>query len=189
VPLPSWLSIAGLLAWFGYEVVLRRRGDADTADWLGGEDDRRSTPLLAASYGLSVILLIVLGVAGIGAVPVSARWIGVAMVAAGLAVRGWGMAVLGRHYTRTLRVGGDQHIVTRGPYRLIRHPGYAGSLLAWTGYCLGVGNWIALVAVAALMLLAYTWRISSEERMLARHFGDQYRAYQRHTARLIPYLY
>jgi protein-S-isoprenylcysteine O-methyltransferase len=72
---------------------------------------------------------------------------------------------------------------------VVRHPGYAGSLLVWTGYCLGVGNWVALVVVGALMLLAYSWRISSEERMLVATFGDGYRDYQRGTARLIPYVF
>jgi protein-S-isoprenylcysteine O-methyltransferase Ste14 len=187
--LPTWFSIAGLLLWVGYELLLRRRGDAEAADWQGGEEDRRSTPLLIVSYGLAVVLLIVLGAADIGTAPVPARWIGVAMITTGLTVRGWGMAVLGRFYTRTLRVIGDQHVVQDGPYRLIRHPGYAGSLLVWTGYCLGVGNWITFIVVAVLMLLAYGWRIRSEERMLSEHFGEAYCDYQRRTARLIPYLY
>jgi protein-S-isoprenylcysteine O-methyltransferase Ste14 len=189
MPLPTALAIAGLVLWIAYEVLLRRRRHAETADWQGGADDRRSTPLLLASYGLAVVLLVVLGIAGIGRLPVGVRWIGVAMIAVGLAVRGWGMAVLGRYYTRTLRVVGEQRVVRRGPYRLIRHPGYAGSLLVWTGYCLGVGNWITFVAVAVLMVVAYTWRINAEERMLAAHFGDDYRDYQRHTARLVPFVY
>jgi protein-S-isoprenylcysteine O-methyltransferase len=79
--------------------------------------------------------------------------------------------------------------VTGGPYRLIRHPGYAGSLLVWTGYCLGIGNWIAVLVVGALMLIAYGWRIRAEERMLADVLGDEYRQYQRHTARLVPFVY
>ena len=80
-------------------------------------------------------------------------------------------------------------VVTGGPYRLIRHPGYAGSLLVWTGYCLGVGNWIALLVVGVLMLAAYGWRIRAEERMLVAALGEQYRHYQRRTTRLVPFLY
>jgi protein-S-isoprenylcysteine O-methyltransferase Ste14 len=106
---------------------------------------------------------------------------------------GWrcgpGARVLGRFYTRTLQVVGGQHVVTSGPYRLIRHPGYAGSLLVWTGYCVGVGKWIALLVVGALMLTAYGWRIRAEERMLADVLGEEYRRYQRRTARLVPFVY
>ena len=186
--LPGWLSIAGVVVWALYEVILRRK-DEDATSWTGGDEDRRSTTLLIISYLAAVLLVITLQSADVGSVPVGARWIGVAMVAAGLALRAWGMSVLGRFYTRTLRVTGDQRIVQEGPYSVIRHPGYAGSLLVWTGYCLGVGNWIALAVVAALMLVAYSWRISSEEQMLVANFGEAYRDYQQHTARLVPYLY
>jgi protein-S-isoprenylcysteine O-methyltransferase len=189
MPLPNWLAIAGIWLWAGYEVLLRRRADRQTTDWKGGREDRSSTRLLFAAYAAAIVLSISLHASGVGSVPTALTWVGVVMLAAGLALRAWGMAVLGRYYTRTLRVVDEQQVVRGGPYRLIRHPGYAGSLLVWTGYCLGIGNWIAFVIVAALMLLAYTWRITSEETMLVDHFGDAYRDYQTSTARLIPFLY
>jgi protein-S-isoprenylcysteine O-methyltransferase len=145
--------------------------------------------LLVVAYGLAVVLIVGLGVVGWGHLPIGPRWVGVAMVAAGLALRAWGMSLLGRFYTRTLRVVGDHQVVTGGPYRLIRHPGYAGSLLVWAGFCLGSGNWIALLVVSALMLAAYGWRIRSEERLLVDAFGEDYRRYQRRTARLLPFVY
>lgn len=189
MPLPNWFAVAGIVLWVGYEVLLRRRSDAETATWETGDEDRRSTQLLIATYGISVVLLVVLGNAGIGTVAVGPRWIGVGMVAAGLAIRAWGMSVLGRFYTRTVRIIGEHQIVHNGPYRLVRHPGYAGSILVWTGYCLGIGNWIALIVVAVLMILAYSWRIRSEEQLLSEHFGQSYRDYQHRTARLIPFVY
>ncbi len=188
MPIVNWLAIAGLLVWVGYEVVLRRR-DRDATSWQGDAADRGSTVLLILAYLLAVVLVITLGVVGVGRIPVPVRWLGVAMEVAGLGIRAWGMAVLGRFYTRTLRVVGDQTVVAAGPYRLIRHPGYLGSLLVWTGYCLGTGNWIALAVVAVLMLGAYGWRIRSEERLLVASLGEAYASYQRRTARLVPYLY
>jgi protein-S-isoprenylcysteine O-methyltransferase len=92
-------------------------------------------------------------------------------------------------YTRTLRTAGDQRLVQDGPYRLIRHPGYSGSLLVWAGYSLGLGSWIALVVTAGLLLAVYSWRINAEESMLLSTFGEQYAQYRRHTKRLIPFLY
>jgi protein-S-isoprenylcysteine O-methyltransferase Ste14 len=185
----TWLSILGLLVWVGFEVVLRRRSDREAASWHGAAEDRGSTVLLMAAYGSAVVLTVALDVLGVGRLPAWARWTGVALIVAGLGLRAWSMAVLGRFYTRTLRVVGGQRVVTTGPYRLIRHPGYAGSLLVWTGYCLGAGNWISLIVVVALMVAAYGWRIRSEERLLADAFGDEYTSYQRHTARLLPLVY
>jgi protein-S-isoprenylcysteine O-methyltransferase Ste14 len=79
--------------------------------------------------------------------------------------------------------------VVDGPYRLIRHPGYGGSLLVWMGYSLGLGNLVAVVLTAGLLLGAYSWRISAEERLLADTFGDDYEEYRRRTKRLVPFLY
>ena len=42
-----------------------------------------------------------------------------------------------------------------GPYRLIRHPGYLGTLLFWIGLPLALANWIALLLVMLLMVVAY----------------------------------
>lgn len=111
------------------------------------------------------------------------------MLAVGLAVRAWGMTTLGAAYTRTLRTTGGQSLARNGPYRLIRHPGYSGSLLVWTGYSLGLGSWIALIVTAGVLLGVYSWRITAEERMLLGTFGDQYAEYRLHTKRLLPFLY
>jgi hypothetical protein len=54
------------------------------------------------------------------------------------------MIVLGRFYTRTLVTVSNQELVNRGAYRLVRHPGYRGSLLTWTGASLALApqNWL-----------------------------------------------
>jgi protein-S-isoprenylcysteine O-methyltransferase len=88
---------------------------------------------------------VALSLASVGMVRPAWRWVGVAVLAVGLALRAWGMTTLGASYTRTLRTAGDQRLVQGGPYRLIRHPSYSGSLLVWAGYSLGLGSWIALV--------------------------------------------
>jgi protein-S-isoprenylcysteine O-methyltransferase Ste14 len=95
---------------------------------------------------------VALSLASVGMVQAAWRWAGVAVLAVGLALRAWGMTTLGASYTRTLRTAGDQRLVQDGPYRLIRHPGYSGSLLVWVGYSLGLGSWIALVVTAGLLL-------------------------------------
>src|SRR5258708_1479204 len=56
----------------------------------------------------------------------------------GLTLRVWAAQVLGRFYTRTLRTTDKQRIVQSGPYHLIRHPGYLGTILIWIGAGLAV---------------------------------------------------
>jgi protein-S-isoprenylcysteine O-methyltransferase len=134
------------------------------------------------------------GGAGAGAVapgPMSGRgcWVGVGVMAAGLSLRVWSARILGAQYTRTLRVGAGHRIVEAGPYALVRHPGYAGSLLMWFGFGFALTSVPATVAITVPMLAAYARRIEAEEAMLAGAFGDEYRSYQQRTARLLPGIY
>ncbi len=187
--LPNLFAVIGVLLWVGYELLLRHREDSGTADWRGGRADRGSTRLLLGSYAAAVLLNLAFSLAGVGQVSTGWRWIGVAVIVVGLALRAWGMRTLGRFCTRTLRTSEDQRVVQEGPYRLIRHPGYLGSLLVWVGYSLGLGNWIAMILVAALLLTAYGWRINTEEKLLVEVFGGEYTDYQRRTHRLVPYVF
>jgi protein-S-isoprenylcysteine O-methyltransferase len=79
--------------------------------------------------------------------------------------------------------------VRAGPYRLIRHPGYAGALLMWLGAILATRNWITLVVVGVSITCVYLHRITTEERMLASALGDDYRAYIADTKRIIPLIW
>ena len=106
----------------------------------------------------------------------------------GLALRAWAMRTLGRSYSRTLRTEAEQGVVDIGPYRLVRHPGYLGSVLVWTGFALTSGSLPVVILVGALMGTAYQRRIAAEERLLLRalpHYGD----YCARTKKLIPFVW
>jgi protein-S-isoprenylcysteine O-methyltransferase len=182
------LAISGVVVFLAYEVVLRRR-DAETATWKSEDGDRGSTRLILGAYLAVVALNVAFGSVSVGSVTPAWRWVGVACIGAGLAIRAWAMTTLGRHYTRTLRTVDEQQVIDRGPYRLLRHPGYSGSILIWVGYALALGNWIATAITALLLGAVYVWRINAEEALLRRSFGERYAVYQRHTKRLLPYVY
>jgi protein-S-isoprenylcysteine O-methyltransferase Ste14 len=107
----------------------------------------------------------------------------------GLAQRVAAARALGSYYTRTLRTDGDQPVVTSGPYRYVRHPGYAGVLVMWFGYGLALTSLPAMLVTGLPNLMAYRRRIEAEESMLVNSLGDGYRDYRRRTKRLLPGLY
>ncbi len=111
---------------------------------------------------------------------------GLVVIWVGLAVRVWAVVTLGRSFSTFIQVGADQAVVTRGPYRWVRHPSYTGLLLIALGFGLGAGNWLSLLACAVIVALGLVPRIAVEESELVLVLGEQYRTYQRSTRRLVP---
>lgn len=100
--------------------------------------------------------------------PVDLAWhvVGAAVFAAGLGLFGWAM-VENAYFSTAVRIQGDRgHTVCRsGPYRFVRHPGYAGSILQSVGIAVLLGSaWALLPAAAAAVTIAV--RTSLEDRML-----------------------
>jgi protein-S-isoprenylcysteine O-methyltransferase Ste14 len=115
-------------------------------------------------------------------------WVGVGLGVAGILLRLWALLTLRQRYTRTLRVD-EGHLVERGaPYKLVRHPGYLGSLLCLNGLGLASGNAVVFLATVVATMAAYTYRIRVEEEMLVTAFGDSYEHYRREVPALLPFL-
>lgn len=111
------------------------------------------------------------------------------LFSAGVALRWWAIASLGRLFTVDVAIAVDHRLVNHGPYRLIRHPSYAGAVLAFGGLGLSMGSLPALSALLVLSLAAYHYRIVVEEAALQRGLGNAYSDYMRATWRLVPGLY
>ena len=180
-----------IAAFLAIEGWLRRGRPAKS---LGaGETDRASTRDLDMAYGLGFVSLLVSPVlnhfaAGRIAFPL-AGWMGLAVALSGLALLAWAKQVLSEFHTHTLRVAENQTVLQRGPYHFVRHPGYLGSILMWTGAGLATTNWIIGAVVLVTMFLVYHYRIQAEEAVLIDRLGEAYIQYKTRTWRLIPLLY
>lgn len=111
---------------------------------------------------------------------------GMGILIAGVTLRLWSFWTLGQYFTFTVKVSPDQPVVTSGPYRMLRHPGYAGGLLAMIGFGVLYGNWVSFAAIAVLWLVIIAWRIRIEERALLAALDGKYRTYASHRKRLVP---
>lgn len=116
------------------------------------------------------------------------RWLGVALFAAGGALRTWPVFVLGSRFSGLVAIQPGHKLVTSGVYGVIRHPSYSGLLVNSVGWALAFRSGFGLLLTALLIppLLA---RIHAEERLLRTYFGGEYDAYCSRTSRLIPGLY
>jgi protein-S-isoprenylcysteine O-methyltransferase Ste14 len=185
------LAYALLGLFLGSEGRVRGGGRARSLERTA--PDRGSTSIVGAATGVvfaSVVAAPVLNQLHIGTIQKrSAGWAGIAMMVSGLALRTWANLALAGSYTRTLQTAPDQRIVETGPYRWVRHPGYAGSILIDVGAGLATVNRYCLAAAGLAAVAAYAYRIRVEESMMLESLGDRYRGYMSCTKRLLPFVF
>jgi len=116
------------------------------------------------------------------------RWLGVALFAAGGALRIWPVFVLGHRFSGLVSIQPEHSLVTNGIYGVIRHPSYLGLLINSLGWSLGFRSGVG-VLLTALLIPPLLARINAEENLLHSEFGDEYDVYRSQTWRLIPGIY
>ena len=106
--------------------------------------------------------------------------------AMGMGLTTWAMLV-NRFFSSAVRLQPDrgQHVVTAGPYRVVRHPGYSGGLLLLLCIGLALGSWIAIVPIL-LIVPFMVRRTLIEERMLATALPGYANYMQRVRSRIVP---
>jgi protein-S-isoprenylcysteine O-methyltransferase Ste14 len=186
------LAYALLGVFFALEWRLRQGQSARSLET--GAFDRESTRVVGGAFLISMLGVLIapgLNMLRRGRTSISpvAGWVGLGLMMGGISLRAWANTTLGAFYTRTLRVTTDQHLIEHGPYRVLRHPGYSGSLLLWIGAGLATANWLVTALIAIVSGSAYVYRVRSEEAMLAQTFGEAYQDYRQRTWKLIPLIY
>ncbi len=177
----AWVAI-----WIGFVVRDRGSGVQNTAD-------RGSRTLIALSLWCGVLLAFLVAWLVPAAQIAASGWPlligGIVLMWVGIALRLWAVRTLG-HYFRTVVVIQDDHqIISAGPYRLTRHPSYAGSLLTLAGIGLALGSWLSIIVAVLCALVGFARRIMVEESTMRARFGDAYTAYARRTWRLVPFIW
>jgi protein-S-isoprenylcysteine O-methyltransferase Ste14 len=158
----------------------------DTKPW-----DKVLAPLMGVSLSFPLVI-----VAGLDhrfewspVFPVWLNILGFVLIAFGYAIAVWALAE-NRFFSGVVRIQTERgHVVCdSGPYRIVRHPGYAGNILPLPGIVLALGSlWTLIPAVVALIISVI--RTALEDRTLQEELPG-YRDYSRRVRyRLIPGIY
>ena len=153
--------------------------------------DKVLAPLMALSISLPLVI-----VAGLdhrfGWSPAFPLWLillGFFLIAFGYAFAVWAL-VENRFFSSVVRIQTDRgHVVCdSGPYRIVRHPGYAGNILALLGIVLALSSLWTLIPAAVALAIAVI-RTALEDRTLQEELPG-YKEYARRVRyRLFPGLY
>jgi protein-S-isoprenylcysteine O-methyltransferase Ste14 len=152
-------------------------------------DDRGSMQLLWLVIGPSVVVAVAVSGYRATSLPFTAtvqELTATGLLVGGLVLRWTAIITLGRFFTAKIAIHQGQPVMTSGPYRYVRHPSYAGLLLAFIGLGVFFGNWLSVIVLFVPITFAVVHRIRLEESVLAGALGPAYCAYCARTKRLIP---
>ncbi len=113
--------------------------------------------------------------------------LGLVLFALGLAFAIWARMAIGRNWGTPMSQKDEPELVTRGPYRFVRHPIYSGILVAGVGTAVAL-SWLWMIAVA-LAGVYFAYSATVEERYLSEQFPDTYPVYRRSTKMLVPFIF
>lgn len=119
-------------------------------------------------------------------IPPKARLGGLLLFAAASTLQMWAM-VVNPFFSPDIRLQPERghRTITRGPYRLQRHPGYLAMLLAVPASALAIGSCLAL-APAALFCLVILKRVRAEEQFLQRNLAGYTQYMDNVRGQLVP---
>jgi len=153
--------------------------------------DKVIAPLMALS--LSFPLVIVAGLdhhfAWSSHLPIWMNLLGFVLIAFGYAFATWAL-IENRFFSSFVRIQKDRghEVCSSGPYRIVRHPGYAGNILALPGIVLALGSvWTLIPVVIAIIITVI--RTQLEDRTLQEELKGYKEYVQRVRYRLIPGIY
>ena len=112
---------------------------------------------------------------------------GVAICVLGLLVAVWARKTLADNWSSTVVFKQNHELVERGPYRFARHPIYTGILLMFLGTVIAA-NRAAGFAALVFCFVGFWIKLKQEEKLMLRHFSNEYPAYQARVKALVPYV-
>ncbi|MFQ5474442.1 MAG: methyltransferase family protein [Candidatus Nanoarchaeia archaeon] len=114
---------------------------------------------------------------------------GLLLIISGFVLRHICKNELGRHFSRTIIILKKHRVIDTGPYKLLRHPMYAGALLYGLGAVMLFSSTLGFFFFVLVYTPVWIYRIIIEEGYLVNSLGMNYVKYRKKTYRLIPYLW
>jgi len=186
-------AVASTLAFvFSRLVVARKHPDLikERARFMQAKDTKSWDKILAPLLGLgSILILVVAGLDKLDMSPASnltLNWVALIGIILGYGFSSWAL-IENRFFSGTVRIQTERghHVISTGPYRIVRHPGYAGGLLGY--FCIpllldSVWAWIPTILLAVVIVI----RTALEDKTLQAELTGYKEYAQKTRYRLLP---
>ena len=180
-----------IIATFGANIGAAKKGIKDK---VGVFKDKPKTYLQTLPLIFSTITLVVLIISlfQVGTLEYStqnqmARIIGLAFYLIFSWLQIWTTKIMGNNYLQDIAIKKDHQLVTNGPFKLVRHPQYLSQIIMDIGGAVATLSFI-LAPIAIIQIPFLFMRASLEDKLLEKHFGENFRNYKKKSGQIIPFI-
>ncbi|MCW9065315.1 MAG: isoprenylcysteine carboxylmethyltransferase family protein [Ignavibacteriaceae bacterium] len=180
-----------IIATFGANVSGAKKGFRDK---VGDSKEKPNTYLQKLPVILSTITLIglIFGVFQLGTLEYiteynSIRYIGLAVYLVFSWVQIWAFKTLGENYSQDILIKKNHQLITKGPFRIIRHPQYISQILIDLGGAAATLSYI-VAPIAVIQIPFILLRASVEDKLMAKHFGTEFSSYKKKSGFVLPFI-
>jgi protein-S-isoprenylcysteine O-methyltransferase Ste14 len=99
----------------------------------------------------------------------------------------WAYKTLGENYSQEILIFKKHELVTKGPFKTIRHPQYLSQILMDLGAGLATLSFVIL-PLALISIPFVIMRGMMEEKLLANNFEETFKNYKSKSGFMIPYI-
>jgi len=185
------IILLNIIATFGANVTGAKRGLKSTVSEIK-EKPKTFLQKFPPVVSMLSLLALILAVFQIGTLEYLndyniIRYIGLAVYLIFSWVQVWSFKTLGDNYSQDIIIKKNHELVTKGPFKIIRHPQYLcqillniGATAATFGYIVG---FLALIEIPI-----YIMRASMEDKLLAKYFSERFSDYKKKSGFMIPFI-
>lgn len=99
----------------------------------------------------------------------------------------WAFKALGENYSQDIAIKKDHQLVTNGPFKVIRHPQYLSQILIDLGGAIATLSLI-LAPLALVQIPFLFMRANLEDKLLEKHFCENFKNYKKKTGQIFPFI-
>lgn len=180
-----------IIATFGANVSGAKK---DLRSKIGASKEKPKTYLQKLPVVLSTITLIglIISVFQIGTLEYLAqyntiRYAGLAVYIIFSWIQVWAYKTLGENYSQDIVIKKNHQLVQKGPFKILRHPQYLSQILIDLGGAAATLSFI-VAPIAVIQIPFIVLRASLEDRLLAKHFSDEFALYKKKSGFIFPFI-
>lgn len=149
----------------------------------------QNLPVILSTVALVGLILAVfqVGTLEYGADHNTIRYIGLIVYLAFSWIQIWALKSLGESFSQDILIKKNHQLVTKGPFKFIRHPQYLSQILIDLGGAAATLSFI--VAPLAIIQIPFIFlRASLEDKLLSKYFSDEFSSYKKKSGLIFPFL-